>query len=40
MGGACGSMAERRGAHRILLRKPEEKIPLGGPRRRLGIILI
>ena len=27
-------MGERRGVHRVLVRKPEEKRPLGRPRRR------
>jgi len=27
-------MGRRRGVHKILLRKPEEKRPLGRPRRR------
>ena len=35
---AC--VKERRGAHRILLGKPEGKIPLGVPRRRLEILLV
>ena len=34
MGGSCSKYGERRGAYRILVRKPEEKIPLGRPRRR------
>ena len=32
MGGACGAYG--RGVHRVLLGKPEEKRPLGRPRRR------
>jgi hypothetical protein len=27
-------MGERSGVYRVLVRKPEEKRPLGGPRRR------
>jgi hypothetical protein len=34
MGGACSAYGERRGVHRVLVRKPEGKIPLGRPRRR------
>jgi hypothetical protein len=34
MGGLCGTHGEERGAHRVLVRKPEEKRPLGRPRRR------
>ena len=33
MGGACG--AHERGVHRVIVGKPEEKRPLGRPRRRL-----
>ena len=33
MGGACGAYG--RGVHRVLVRKPEGKRPLGRPRRRL-----
>jgi hypothetical protein len=33
MGGACRSDGER-GVYRVLVRKPEEKRPLGRPRRR------
>ena len=34
MGGACGAYGEGRGAHRVLVGKPEGKRPLGRPRRR------
>ena len=34
MGGACGTMGEDRGVHRVLVGKPEGKRPLGRPRRR------
>jgi hypothetical protein len=34
MGGACSAYGERRGVHRVLVGKSEEKIPLGRPRRR------
>jgi len=34
MGGACGTMGEGRGVHTVLVGKPEEKRPLGKPRRR------
>ena len=34
MGGACGAYGEGRGLHRVLVRKPEGKRPLGIPRRR------
>ena len=34
MGWACGACGEGRGVHRVLVGKPEEKIPLGRPRRR------
>ena len=34
MGRACGMYADRRGAHRVLVGKPEGKRPLGRPRRR------
>jgi hypothetical protein len=33
-------MGERRGVYRVLVGKPEEKGPLGRPRRRWRIILI
>jgi hypothetical protein len=33
MGGACGTYGEKRGVHRVLVRKPEGKMPLGRPRR-------
>ena len=33
MGGACGTYGER-GVHRLLVRKPVGKRPLGRPRRR------
>jgi hypothetical protein len=32
-------MGERRGVYRVVVGKPEGKGPLGGPRRRWGIIL-
>jgi hypothetical protein len=32
-------MGEKRNACRILMGKPEEKMPLGGPRRKWGLIL-
>jgi len=31
---ACSTYGERRGAYRVLVRKPEGKRPLGRPRRR------
>jgi hypothetical protein len=34
MGRACSTNGEKRNAYRILTRKPEEKRPLGRPRRR------
>ena len=34
MSGACGAYGEERGVHRVLVRKPEGKRPLGRPRRR------
>ena len=34
MGGACTGIGKRIGAYRILMGKPEEKRPLGRPRRR------
>ena len=34
MGGACGAYREGRGVHRVMVGKPEEKRPLGRPRRR------
>jgi len=34
MGGACGAYGGRERCHRILVRKPEGKRPLGRPRRR------
>jgi hypothetical protein len=34
MGGACSAYGVRRGVYRILVGKPEEKSPLGRPRRR------
>jgi hypothetical protein len=33
MGGACSSDGEVRGVYRVLVGKPEGKIPLGRPRR-------
>jgi len=39
MGGACGAYGEGREVHRVLVGKPEGKIPLGRPRRRWRIIL-
>jgi hypothetical protein len=40
MGRACGAYGGDRGVHRVLVGKPEEKRPLGRPRRRWRIILI
>jgi hypothetical protein len=34
MGGACRADGEKRGVYRVLVGKPEEKRPLGRPRRR------
>jgi hypothetical protein len=34
MGRACSAYGEDRGVYRVLVRKPEEKRPLGRPRRR------
>ena len=34
MGGACSAYGERRGAYRVLMGKPEGKIPLGRARLR------
>jgi hypothetical protein len=34
MGGACSVDGEERGVYRVLVGKPEEKRPLGRPRRR------
>jgi hypothetical protein len=34
MGEACSAYGGRRGLYRVLLGKPEGKIPLGSPRRR------
>jgi len=34
MGGAYSIMKERRGVYRVLVGRPEGKIPLGRPRRR------
>jgi hypothetical protein len=34
MGGACSAYRERRVVYRVLVRKPEGKIPLGRPRHR------
>jgi hypothetical protein len=34
MGRACRTNGEKRNAYRILVGKPERKIPLGRPRRR------
>ena len=34
MGGACSAYGEKRGIDRVLVGKPEGKIPLGRPRRR------
>jgi hypothetical protein len=34
MGRACGANGEDRGVHRVLVGKPEGKIPLGKPRHR------
>jgi hypothetical protein len=36
MGGACSTNGEKRNAYRILVGKPEVKIPLGRPRCRWG----
>jgi hypothetical protein len=35
----CSTHGEKRNAYRILVGRPEGKRPLGGPRRRWGIIL-
>jgi hypothetical protein len=35
MGGTCSTNGEKENAYRILVEKPEEKKPLGRPRRRL-----
>ena len=34
MGGACSSIGDRKGVYKVLVGKPEEKIPFGRPRRR------
>jgi hypothetical protein len=34
MGGACSEYGEGRSVYRVLVGKPEEKRPLGRPRRR------
>jgi hypothetical protein len=34
MGGACSTNGEKRNAYRFLVGKPEEKRPVGRPRRR------
>jgi hypothetical protein len=34
MGGPCSTDGEKRNAYRLLVGKPEEKRPLGRPRRR------
>jgi hypothetical protein len=34
MGGACSAYGEKRGAYRILVRRPEGRRPLGRPRSR------
>jgi hypothetical protein len=34
MGGPCSANGEKRNAYRLLVGKPEGKIPLGRPRRR------
>jgi hypothetical protein len=34
MGGTCGTYGERRNVYRVLVVKPERKIPFGRPRRR------
>ena len=34
MGGACGTMEEGKGVHKVLVGKPEGKRPLGRPRGR------
>jgi hypothetical protein len=34
VGGACGANGERRNVYRLFVRKPEEKRPLGRPKRR------
>jgi hypothetical protein len=34
MGGACSTVGEERDVYWVLVRKPEEKRPLGRPRRR------
>jgi len=38
IGRACSKYGERRGTHRILVGKPEEKRPLGIPRLRRMIL--
>jgi hypothetical protein len=37
--GLVARMGERRGVYRVLVGKPERKIPLGRPRRRCGTML-
>jgi len=34
MGGACSTYGERKGVHRVLVRKSEGKLSRGRPRRR------
>jgi hypothetical protein len=34
VGGTCGTNGEKRNVYRLLVEKPEEKRPLGRPRRR------
>jgi hypothetical protein len=34
VGGTCGTHGEGRGVYRVLVGRPEEKRPLGRPRRR------
>jgi hypothetical protein len=34
MGGACSTYGEKRGAYRILVGRPEGRVPLGRPRHR------
>jgi hypothetical protein len=34
MGGVCSAVGEERGVYRVLVGKPEGKIPVGRPKRR------
>jgi hypothetical protein len=40
MGGACGAYGVERGVHRVLVEKPEGKMPLGRSRRIDGRIIL